>query len=144
MVITNHAVEEKILLNKSIVLFDGVCNLCNNAVQFIIKHDSDGHFLFASLQSAIGQELLRKYQLPTQNFDTFILVEKKDCYDKSTAALRIAKKLQGFWKWSYVFMIVPKCIRDALYTRIAKNRYKWFGKKEQCWLPSVELKQRFL
>ena len=128
---------------KPIVLFDGVCNLCSGSVQFILKRDKNNLFQFASLQSKPGQEYLKKFNLPADTFNSFVLVEGDKIYTRSTAALRIARNLKG-WKWLYGFRIVPKFIRDAVYNLIAKNRYRWFGKKDECWIPTPELKSRFL
>ena len=129
---------------RPIVLFDGVCNLCNSAVQFIIKRDKKKQFLFASLQGKTGQELLRKFKLPIDDLNSFILVEGDNFYSRSTGALRMLKKLGSAWKLLYGFIIVPKFIRDAVYDWIANNRYKWFGKKNECMIPTLELKARFL
>jgi len=127
-----------------IILFDGVCNLCNNSVQFIIKRDKKKQFRFASLQGNFGQEFLKKYSLPADNFNSFILLEDKKIYTRSTGALRMLKHLGGGWSLFYAFMILPKFIRDGIYNWIAKNRYKWFGKKDACMIPTPELKERFL
>lgn len=128
----------------SIILFDGVCNLCNNAVQFVIKKDKKNNFRFASLQSPFGQDLLKQFQLDTKEFNSFIVVEKGKIYNKSTAALRVAKKLAGLWPLLYFFIVVPAFIRNYVYDFIAANRYKWFGKKDACWVPTPELKMKFL
>lgn len=130
--------------NNPIILFDGVCNLCNSSVQFVIKHDKQKHFRFASLQSATGQELLKKYALPETIFNSFVLIKDEKPYLKSTAALKVAKEMNGLIKMLYAFIIVPAFIRNAVYNVIAKNRYKWFGKKESCILPSPDLQNRFL
>ena len=127
-----------------IILFDGICNLCNGAVQFIIKHDSEKKFLFTSLQSEAGQQLLQQYNLPAENFDSFLLLQDDTIFYKSTAALKVARQIKSSWKLLYIFMIVPKFIRDAVYSWIAANRYKWFGKKEVCMIPTPELQARFL
>lgn len=127
-----------------IVLFDGVCNLCNRGVQFIIKRDKRKQFLFASLQGMTGQELLKKFNLPADNFNSFLLVEGDCVYTRSTAALRMLKKSGGGWKWLCIFIIVPPFIRDIVYNWIARNRYKWFGKKDECMIPTPELRERFL
>ena len=132
------------MTKKPIILFDGVCNLCNNAVQFIIRHDPDEKFLFASLQSEFGQQLMKQYSLPSENFNSFILVQDNKVYNKSTGALKVAKELIGTWKLLYIFIVVPKFMRDAVYTWIANNRYKWFGKKDDCMIPTPQLKARFL
>ena len=129
---------------KSIILFDGVCNLCNNAVQFVIKHDSSDKFVFAALQSATGQKLLQQYNLPQTGFDSFVLLQNGKVFLKSTAALQIAKQLSGPVKLLYGFIIVPSFIRNTVYTVIAKNRYKWFGKKDSCMIPTASLKAKFL
>lgn len=127
-----------------VVLFDGVCNLCNGLVQFLIQNDPKARLRFASLQSPYGQEVLRKFNLPQSNFSSFVLVEGERVYLRSSAALRIAYHLGGFWKILQVFWIVPPFIRNAVYNFIAKNRYKWFGKKTECMMPTPELQERFL
>ena len=129
--------------NKKIVLFDGVCNLCNSSVQFIIEKDIENQFQFASLQSEFGQEFLKKHSLNTQKFDSIILVDGNQYFTQSSAALKIGEHLKGF-KWLKIFWVVPKFIRDFVYSIISKNRYKWFGKQENCWLPTPELKEKFL
>lgn len=128
----------------AIILFDGVCNLCNGAVQFIIKRDKKGNFSFASLQSAEGQKLSKEYNLPVTDFNSFILIENNKVYTRSTGALRVTRKLRGLWPLIYGFIIIPKFIRDGVYNWIARNRYKWFGKKDECMIPTPELKARFL
>ncbi|MCF6347729.1 MAG: thiol-disulfide oxidoreductase DCC family protein [Flavobacteriaceae bacterium] len=132
------------LENRSIILFDGVCNLCNNSVQFIIKRDKKQRFLYASLQSDAAQSILLQFQLKNSDFDSIILIENEKIYQKTTAILKIIKQLNGIWKLGYVFIIIPKFIRDFIYNIIAKNRYKWFGKREVCMIPTKELKMRFL
>ncbi|MBJ2173022.1 thiol-disulfide oxidoreductase DCC family protein [Aureibaculum sp. A20] len=132
------------LNNKSIILFDGVCNLCNNSVQFIINRDKNNHFIFASLQSDAAQDILLHFQRNNSDFDSIILIVNGKIFDKSSAILKIFNKLNGFWKYSYVFIIIPKFIRDFFYTLIAQNRYKWFGKKDSCIIPTKELKAKFL
>jgi predicted DCC family thiol-disulfide oxidoreductase YuxK len=127
-----------------VILFDGVCNLCSGSVQYVIKHDPQHIFRFASLQSPFGQKFLSDNNLPSNNINSFILFSKKKIYTRSTAALQVAKRLKGLIKLLYVFMIVPGFIRDGVYNIIAKNRYKWFGKEETCWLPTPELKNLFL
>lgn len=127
-----------------IILFDGVCNLCNSAVQFTIKHDKKKQFMFAALQSDTGQQLLKQYQLQQENFSSFVLIKDGQVFLKSTAALMVAKQLNGLIKLLYGFIIVPAFIRNAVYNFIAKNRYRWFGKKESCMMPTQELTARFL
>ncbi len=109
-----------------VVLFDGVCNLCSTSVQFIISHDRKKQFRFASLQSEIGQKVLKHFNLPSNDLNSFVLLQDGKIYTKSTAALLLAKKFNGLWKLFYVFMIVPRFIRDAVYKFIAHNRYRWF------------------
>ena len=129
---------------KPIILFDGVCNLCNNSVQFVIKHDKTSQFIFAALQSETGQALLHRYNLPKQGFDSFVLIQNEKIFLKSTAALTVAKQLNGPVKLLYGFIIVPAFIRNTIYNFIAKNRYKWFGKKNSCMIPTPALQSRFL
>jgi predicted DCC family thiol-disulfide oxidoreductase YuxK len=131
-------------MNNPIVLFDGVCNLCNSSVQFLIKNDKKNILLFASLQSEAGQALLKKFDLPTNVFNSFVLVDGEQIYLRSSAALKVASYLGGFWKVLQVLWIIPRFVRDGVYNLIAKNRYKWFGKKTECMIPTLELKARFL
>ena len=132
------------LENNSIVLFDGVCNLCNNSVQFIIKKDKEKRFLFTSLQSDAGQDILLQFHLKKYDLNSIILIENGIVYQKSTAILKIVRCLPNLWKFIYGFIIIPPFLRDYLYTIIANNRYKWFGKREVCMIPSKELEDRFL
>lgn len=127
-----------------IILFDGVCNFCNNAVNFVIKRDKKASIHFAPLQSEIGRQLLIKYQLPTNTMNTFIFIESGKAYMKSTAALKVCRYLNGLWPLSYSFIIVPKFFRDGIYNWIAKNRYKWFGIKQECMIPTPDVRSRFL
>ena len=131
-------------MDKPIILFDGVCNLCDSAVQFIIRRDKKNTFLFASLQSEMGQRILAQYNFPVDELNSFILVENNKAYTRSTGALKVVKKLKGLWPLLYGFMIVPKFIRNWVYNWVGRNRYKWFGKKEECMIPTPELKARFL
>ena len=128
----------------SLILFDGYCNLCSATVQFILKHDRKAKFRFASLQSEYGKTILQKHQLPTDSFGTFVLVEADIVFTKSTAALRIVKSLTGMWPLLYVAIIIPRFLRDAIYNLVARNRYKWFGKRDSCWMPKNEWKERFI
>ena len=128
----------------SIILFDGVCNVCNGAVQFIIKRDKKNHFRFASLQSAEGRKLLAQYELPVNDFNSFVLIENGRVYTRSTGALKVIKKLSGLWPLLYGFIIVPKFIRGSIYNLVATNRYKWFGKKDSCMIPTPEIMAKFL
>ena len=129
---------------KPLLLFDGVCNLCNSSVQFIIRHDPEQKFLFASLQSDKGQEILKELGLNAKEFNSLILIENGKAYMRSTGALRIARHLSGLWKFLYIFIIIPSFIRDFLYNFVAHNRYRFFGKKDHCMIPTPELKARFL
>ena len=128
----------------SIILFDGVCNLCNGAVQFVIKRDNKNRFLFASLQSEEGKQILENHNFPLNKRDSFLLVEDGKVYERSTAALRVLKNLSRLWSLLYGFIIVPKSIRDSVYNWIAKNRYQWFGRKDECMISTPELKTKFL
>jgi predicted DCC family thiol-disulfide oxidoreductase YuxK len=127
----------------SIVLFDGVCNFCNGSVNFIIRHDRYDRFRFAALQSDIGQELRQKYAIP-DDVDSIILIENDRAYMHSTAALRIDRGLGGIWSLAYVFIIVPAVVRDFFYKLFAKNRYRLFGRKDVCMVPTPEIRERFL
>mgnify|MGYP000856025301 FL=1 len=130
--------------NGPIILFDGVCNLCNDAVQFVIKHDPKEKFRFASLQGNNGQKLLRQFQLPANTFNSFVLIQDGKAYTKSTAALKVASQLKGPIRILNGFSIVPAFIRNAVYDLIAKKRYSWFGKKDSCMIPTPSLQSRFL
>jgi len=135
---------ENSTIEKDILLFDGVCNLCNGAVNFIIDHDPTGHFKFAALQSEFGQEQLQKLGFDQADFDSLVLLSGDKVYKKSSAALRIARKLNGLYPLLYGFMIIPPFIRHAVYDLIARNRYKWFGKRDSCRMPTPELRSRFV
>ena len=126
-----------------VILFDGICNLCNHTVQFVIKHDPDASFKFASLQSEQGQSLLKQYNLE-KNMDSFVLIMDNKAYKRSTAALKVTRQLRGAVKLLYGFIIVPTFIRDAVYKFISRNRYKWFGKRNECMIPTDSSKKRFL
>lgn len=131
-------------ISHPIILFDGVCNLCNNSVQFIIQRDKKKLFRFAALQSDFAQKLLTDAPLSIKKLDSIVLVEHHRYYTQSDAALRIAKKLDGAWKGLGVFLLVPAFIRNAIYNFVAKNRYTWFGKQDTCMMPNPELKKLFL
>jgi predicted DCC family thiol-disulfide oxidoreductase YuxK len=126
-----------------IIFFDGVCNLCNGAVQFTIRRDSKNMFKFASLQSEFAKQQVAPFNISPEDLDSFILMENGKVYQRSTAALRVARRLNGLWPLLYAFIIIPRFIRDGVYNYIAKNRYKWFGKQESCWVPTRELKRKF-
>lgn len=127
-----------------VLLFDGVCNLCNGLVQFIIRRDPEGRFRFASLQSETGQELAAEAGLPTDDLTTAVLYHQGCFHLKSDMALEVARQLGGFWSVFYAFRIVPRAIRNAVYDWVARNRYQWFGKRESCMIPTPDLKARFL
>jgi len=130
--------------NETILLFDGVCNLCNGAVQFIIKRDQKAKFKFAALQSDAGQALLKEFNLPSDAFDSFVLIHQNKAYQQSDAALKVAKLLGGGWELFYVFIVFPRFLRDGLYRMVANSRYKLFGRTESCMIPPSQLKARFL
>jgi predicted DCC family thiol-disulfide oxidoreductase YuxK len=127
-----------------VVLFDGVCNLCNGSVQFIVRHDPAGRFRFASLQSEAGRALLRRHGMDTEELSSVVLVEGGRAYSRSDAALRIAGGLGGAWKAAGALRAVPRPLRDLVYEWVARNRYRWFGKQEACMIPTPELRARFL
>ena len=131
-------------LTHSIILFDGVCNLCNGAVNFVIKRDPRNVFKFTPLQEKQGVLLLKTHAVDTQKLDSIVLIENEKVYVKSSAALRIARKMSNLWPLFFVLLIIPSFIRDGVYDFIAKNRYMWFGKKEQCMIPTPGLKEKFL
>ncbi|MBS4198481.1 DUF393 domain-containing protein [Bacillus sp. FJAT-49732] len=127
----------------TVILFDGECNFCNSSVQFIIKRDPDGYFQYASLQSEYGQSLLKKHRVPL-NVNSLVLLDNDHAYLKTTAALRICKKLKSPLKWLYLFIFIPAPVRNLFYHVFAKYRYRWFGKNESCLLPPTEIRKRFL
>ena len=132
--------------SKQLILFDGVCNLCNSSVLYVIKNDTKNQFLFAPLQSEIGQEIINAFNIDVLQTDSILLFDPKAhrIYSKSTAALRIAKQLKFPNMLMSIFFIIPTGIRNWIYDYIARNRYKWFGKKEACMIPTPELKARFM
>ncbi len=127
----------------SIVLFDGVCNFCNGAVNFIIRHDSGHNFKFAPIQSDVGQEYKAKFSLGDE-IDSIILIENDQAFAHSTAGLRIAKGLGGIWSLAYIFLIIPEFIRDFFYRLFAKYRYHLFGRNDVCMMPTADVRERFL
>ena len=131
-------------LDGPVILFDGVCNLCNGSVNFIIKRDPRAVFSFAPLQSEISKSILAAFGIPTDRLDTLILIDQGKCYTRSEAALRVAHRLNGLWPLFYGFIIVPGIIRDWVYKFISAHRYKWFGKTETCMVPGPGVKERFL
>lgn len=127
-----------------LLLFDGVCHLCDGAVQFILKHDQRGLIHFGSIQSAEGQSLYRQYGLDPEHPDTMLLITPEGVFRESDAALKIASLLGGRWSFALVFKIIPRWLRDRVYRFIAQHRYQWFGKHDQCLLPRPEWRARFL
>lgn len=134
----------KIKLNQSLVLFDGVCHFCNNSVNFIMDHDPKKKFLFAPLQSDLAKAELKKLGDESETIDTIKLIQNNKIYKRSRAALEIARQLNGLWPLCYAAIIIPGFIRDSAYNSIAKNRYKWFGRMEACRIPTPEMRERFL
>jgi len=127
-----------------LVLFDGICNLCNGAVLFIIKRDKAGKIRFASLQSDVGRDQLVRNGLDPDALHSVIVVENGKLFQKSDAVLRIAARIDGPWRWLRIFQIIPRFLRDILYDLVARFRYKIFGKKDACMIPTPELKKRFV
>jgi predicted DCC family thiol-disulfide oxidoreductase YuxK len=131
--------------NKKIIIFDGICNLCNNSVLKVIKYDKKDSFMFVALQSKSGQDIINYLKIDISKIDSIVLYEPGVAYDiKSTAVLKIMKDFGGFWFLTQIFEILPITIRDFFYDYIANNRYKWFGKEESCMIPTPELKTKFL
>lgn len=136
---------ENLPFGKKIILFDGVCNLCDSSVQYIIKHDKNDIFRFVSLQSELGQTILKHIGLDTTKTDSFIVYEPKIAYYiKAEAAFKVIKELNGIISILSIFSVFPKAFQDLCYDFIAKNRYKWYGKKESCLVPTPELSSKFL
>ncbi|MEM1219640.1 MAG: thiol-disulfide oxidoreductase DCC family protein [Bacteroidota bacterium] len=129
---------------KSLLLFDGVCNLCNGFVQFTIPRDPNNNFVFASLQSEVGQQVLERMGYKQEELSTVILIEEGQVYTHSSVALRMVRKFRGAWPLLGSLGIIPKPIRDAIYNWVAANRYRWFGKKDACWIPTPDLRERFI
>ncbi len=127
-----------------LVFFDGVCNFCNASINFIMKHDKNGQFRFAPLQSDLAKKKLPHFGIDPGNMETFVLLESEQVYTRSTAALRIARKLNGLWPLLYGLIIVPPFIRNFVYDFVARNRYRWFGKMESCRVPTAEERSRFV
>ncbi|MCG6188397.1 thiol-disulfide oxidoreductase DCC family protein [Maribellus maritimus] len=130
------------MMKYPLIIFDGVCNLCNGAVDFVLSRDYQKQFRFVTLQSEAGEKVLRELQIPAET-DSVILYWKKELFTESEAALEIVRLLPAPWKWAVVFKFIPKKPRDKIYRWIAKNRYRWFGQKQTCRLPSPQEKQFF-
>ena len=129
---------------KAIVLFNGVCNLCNASVEFTLKHDKKHHFVFVALQSDVARDILLHYPKEFTKKDSILLIKNKKIYSESTAVLLIVKEFNGIWKLFQIFWIIPKFLRDSIYRFIAKHRYRWFGKSAVCYLPDNTIANRFL
>lgn len=127
-----------------VILFDGICNYCNSVVNFLISQDKRKIFRFAPLQSNAAQRILKQNGLETADFNSFVLVENGAVFLRSTAALKIFKHLPWYWQWVNIGWLLPLFVRDALYNLIARNRYKWFGQRSECMIPTKEIKSRFL
>jgi predicted DCC family thiol-disulfide oxidoreductase YuxK len=130
--------------SESVILFDGICNLCNSSVQFVIRHDKEAKFKFASLQSDAGKSYLKAYRLSDTNLTSVVLIKNGKAYTKSTAALLVAKEISGMAKLLYGFIIIPAFLRDIVYLTISRNRYRWFGEKDHCMVPTPDVQSRFL
>ena len=130
--------------NRHIVIFDGVCNFCNGAVNFIIKRDPTGRFVFTPMQSPVGQELIEQFGAEMGGVDTFLLVKDGQCFERTDAALEITKDLSGLWHWLRVFKVLPRPLRDFFYRLFARNRYRLFGRRETCMVPTASVRERFL
>ncbi len=131
-------------VTEKVILFDGVCNLCNSSVQFIIRHDTEAQFRFAALQSPFGQQQLKKFGIHQDALNSVILMRDGVAFQRSDAALEIVRDFNGMWRGLYYFKIIPRFLRDWIYDRIAKNRYSLFGKRDECMIPTPELKARFI
>lgn len=132
-------------MSNATILFDGVCNLCNSSVQFVLKRDRAAYFKFAALQSGKGQELLQQVGYGAKRPDSIVLITPEGkAHTESDAAIRIAARLGAFWPVLQIFLVVPAFLRDAVYRYVARNRYRWFGKTDECMLPRPEWRDRFL
>lgn len=131
-------------MKTQVVIFDGICNFCNSSVNFIIARDPECKFSFAPMQSASAKALIKQYGIENPDLDTFLLIKNGKLYQRTDAALEIAKDLKGHWKYLRVFLVVPAPLRDIFYRLLAKNRYRLFGKREVCMVPTPEIRQRFL
>jgi predicted DCC family thiol-disulfide oxidoreductase YuxK len=129
---------------RHIIIFDGVCNLCSHGISFVLSHERDHEICFAAAQSASGRELLLKYELDPQDLTTFVFIKGGTAYFRSDAALEVATHLRLPWRMIRVLRLVPRCLRDAIYKLVARNRYRWFGKRESCSVPTAELQSRFI
>jgi predicted DCC family thiol-disulfide oxidoreductase YuxK len=131
-------------LPERLVLFDGVCKFCNSSINLVIRNDRRDRFRFTPFQSELGQVILQQFDLNQENLQSVILIEHGRAYTKSTAALRIARRLDGLWPGMYAFILVPPFIRDWIYDWIARNRYRWWGKMDACMVPTPEVRKKFM
>lgn len=131
-------------VNTQIVIFDGICNFCNSSVNFIIARDPEGKFSFAPMQGEAAKMLMKQHGIDNPDLDTFLLIKNGKLYQRTDAALEIAKDLTGYWKYCRVFLILPAPLRDIFYRLLAKNRYRIFGKREVCMVPTPDVRERFL
>ena len=130
--------------HEKVIVFDGVCNFCNAFVNFVLERDSRGLFKFGTLQSQPAQDILTQLHLSTQDYETFLLLEHGKVFTKSTAALKIFRSLPGAWRWLYAFIIIPRPLRDMVYSFIARHRYQWMGKSDSCRVPTSNERTRFI
>ena len=130
--------------NRHIVIFDGVCNFCNGAVNFIIRRDPNGVFAFTPMQSEIGKELINKHGAELVGEDTFLLIKNGQCYERTDAAFEITRDLAGLWHMFRILRVLPRSFRDYFYKLFARNRYKLFGRREQCMIPTPDVRKRFI
>src|SRR5262245_3081134 len=131
--------------DRPILLFDGVCNLCNGVARFVTRHDpAPGRFRFAALQSELGLQILREHGLKSDAVDTFVMIEGERVHLRSKAGLRVLRRLGFPWSLAYAFIVVPRPLRDAVYDWVARNRYRWFGRQDACMVPTPEIRSRFL
>ena len=131
-------------MTNRIILFDGLCNLCSWSVQFIIARDPDAQFRFASIQSPIGEEILANLHIAPDALDSFVLIDGAECLSKSDAALRVARHLSGWWPMLAVFSVLPRRVRDWAYGVVARHRFRWFGVRSSCMIPTADIRSRFL
>ncbi len=131
-------------MEKSILLFDGVCNLCSGLVQFVLSNEKDSNINFAALQSKIGKQLLKDFKVKKKGLENIVFIENGKVYEKSSAVLKIVKHLKMPWNLASTFTIVPQFLSDGIYDLVAKNRYRMFGKKDECWIPEAKWKSRFI
>lgn len=129
---------------KALLLFDGVCNFCNGSIQYILERDRHEKFCFASLQSPLGRAVTAALGIPPQSMDTFIMLESGRAYIRSNAALGVLRRMGGWRSLFYGLIVIPRPLRDAVYSLIADNRYRWFGKRDSCMMPTPEIRRRFI